>query len=56
MAFKTIQHVFVSNVKLSGPLNKHKVIGRKTWRIFYNVIWESGVVGVLLLTRMVAAI
>ena len=55
MAYKTIQHVFVSDVKLFGSLNKNKVIGRKTWRIFY-VIWESGVVGVLLPTSMAAAI
>ena len=36
--------------------NENRVMGKRSWRIFYYVIWENGLVGVLLPTNMAAAI
>ena len=36
--------------------NQNRVIGRRSWRIFYYVIWENGLVGNLLLTIVAATI
>ena len=43
MADKTIQRV---------PINESRVTGQRSWRIFYYVIWENG----LLPTNMAASI
>ena len=38
-------------------INENRVTGQRSWRIFYNVVWENnGLVGTLLPTNMAAAI
>ena len=41
MAYKTIQRVSVSNLKLSGP-TKTELRGKRSARISCYVIWENG--------------
>ena len=52
MAYKTIQRVFLPNLKLFGP-TKARVLGQKSSIIFY-VMWENRLVGILLPTNMAA--
>ena len=40
MAYKTIKRVSVPNLKSFGPMKT--VTGKRSWRIFYYVIWENG--------------
>ena len=37
-------------------INENRVISQMIWRIFYYIIWENGLVGILLSTDMAAAI
>ena len=46
--YKTIKRVFVTNLKLFG------VMGQRSWRICYYVVWENGLVRTILRTNMAA--
>ena len=37
-------------------INEDRFMGQRSWGSFYYVIWENGLVGILLLTNMAAAI
>ena len=51
---KTIQHVS-TKFKVTSA-NQNRVMGQIIWRIFYYVIWENGLVDILLPTNMAATI
>ena len=46
MAYRTIQRVSVPNLKLFGSM-KTELWANESWRIFYYVTWENGLVGIL---------
>ena len=55
MVYNTIQLVYVPNLKSFG-LMKTDLSAKESWRSFYYVIWENGLVGIPLPTNMAAAV
>ena len=37
-------------------VDENRGMGQRSWRIFYHVIWENGLLGILLLANIAAAI
>ena len=54
VTYKTIQRVSTKFEVIWR--SEHSVMGQRSWRIFCYVIWENGLVGILLPTIMAAAI
>ena len=46
----------VNGKPLRRRVNENRVTDQRSWRIFYYVIWENGLVGTLLSTNMAAVI
>ena len=55
MGYKTIKRVSVPNLKSFGP-TKTELRAKEVKELYYYVIWENGLGGVLLPTNMAAAI
>ena len=51
--FETTKHISVPNL---FKTNENRLIGQRSLRIFYHVIWENVSVGSLLPTNMAAGI
>ena len=54
LAYNTIQRLCTKSEVIWT--NENRVIGQKSWLIFYYVIWENGLVGIHLHTNMAAEI
>ena len=55
MACKTIQPVFCTKFEVIWII-ENRFMGQRSWRVFCYVVWENGLVGILLSTNMAAAI
>ena len=55
MACRTIKHVSITKFEAIRT-NENRFMGHRSWRIFFYFIWENGLVGILLLTNLAAAI